>query len=287
LPMKHPIVRVTVRFPLFFFFIFLVSISLIHSTQNGYAQTNLQELQNRVADLEKRLAKAKARQEKAYNVQMQLEEQEQKLAKLADSEKYKIQIIEIRADVENIRIRIEAIVKEKNDLEENLRLANNLLNILREAQTMNEEQQVKENTIDKPKSSIDQPPSASQQTVAKIEHADDVKTTYWKIQNININDQLYKEERSEINKNFKTNISVSQRDILESSYSIYKKTGAILNLLIRLKGNQDHADLDISLDRREPRNSNYSGVTAFNFYEKIKSFEEFKKEYFKISIVND
>ena len=65
----------------------------------GNTQTNLQELQNRVAELENKLADAKARQEKAYDVQMRLEEQEQKLASLADSDKYKMQIIEIRADI--------------------------------------------------------------------------------------------------------------------------------------------------------------------------------------------
>jgi len=280
-------VRITIESHHLFFliFIFLMSTSLINLTQNGYAQTNLQELQNHVADLEKQLVKAEARQEKAYNVQIQLKEQEQKLAKLADSEKYKIQIIEIRADIETIRIKIEAILKKKNDLKENLRLAKN---ILRKAQKTIKEQQVNKNTVAKPESSIDhQSSSTSQQIVARIEHVDDAKTTYWKIQNININDQLYKEEYSEIKKNFKTNIPINQKDILQSSYYVYQKTGAILNFLIKLNSNKDSADLNISLNQRESRNSNYSSVTAFNFYQKIKSLEEFKKDHFKISIVND
>lgn len=59
---------------------------------------------------------------------------EQALAKLEISEQYKVKVIEIRSDIENVRTRIEAIIKEKNDLEENLRIARNLQDILRNAQ---------------------------------------------------------------------------------------------------------------------------------------------------------
>ena len=103
--------------------------------QLGYAQTNLQELQNRVVELENKLTDVKIRQEKAQSIQIQLEEQEQALASLAKSDKYRIQIIEIHSDIKNIRTRIEAIIKEKNDLEESLRLAKNLQAMLREAKT--------------------------------------------------------------------------------------------------------------------------------------------------------
>lgn len=58
--------------------------------QPGRTQTNLQELQNRVIELERKLADAKALQEKAYNVQRQLEEQEQAFASLAKSDKYRL-----------------------------------------------------------------------------------------------------------------------------------------------------------------------------------------------------
>ena len=85
----------------------------------GYTQTNLQASQNRVAELEKKLADAKVRQEKAQSVQMQLEEQEQKLVGLekylSESDKYRVQVVEIRVSIKSICAKIEAIAKEKND----------------------------------------------------------------------------------------------------------------------------------------------------------------------------
>ena len=63
----------------------LVALTNVGLIEPLYAQTNLQELNNRVTELERRLADAKARQERAYSVQMKLEEQEQKLSSLPDS----------------------------------------------------------------------------------------------------------------------------------------------------------------------------------------------------------
>ena len=108
--------------------------------QVGYTQTNLQASQNRVAELEKKLADAKARQEKAQSVRMQLEEQEQKLTGLekylSDSDKYRVQVVKIRMNIRNIHAKIEAIIKEKDDLEQNLQLAKNLqITMLRETQS--------------------------------------------------------------------------------------------------------------------------------------------------------
>lgn len=50
--------------------------------QIGHAQTNLQAIQDQIAELERKLTNVKARQEKAQSIQKQLEEQEQKLVNL-------------------------------------------------------------------------------------------------------------------------------------------------------------------------------------------------------------
>lgn len=224
----------------------------------GYAQTNLQELQNRVAELEAKLADAKIRQEKAYKVQMQLEEQEQMLARLEKSEKYKVQVIEIRSDIKNIRTRIESIIKEKNDLEENLRIAKNLQSILRDAQSP-AKPEVKSSAI-------------PDQTLAG-----------WKIRNIQIDDRFNHEEHREITKMFTSGDYLSQEKILANSYQIYKGIGTIIDFIVNTKSG-GYADLDIRFNQRESRNSNYSSNSSFAFFPSIKTLDEFKKDHFQLTI---
>lgn len=252
--------------------------------KSGYTQTNLQDLQNRVTELEKRLTDAKFRQEKAYVVQMQLEEQEQKLASLAKSDKYRIEIVEIRADIKNIRTKIESIIKEKNDLEENLRLAKNLKNILINAQITTKSEIQTPTIINQTKISSRQKPK-TERPVSEIESTSS-KINNWQIKNVNIDDHFDHDERNKIMSIFTTTRRVNRDDILNISYQIYTDIGTILHFVVHSEGG-DIADLDVILDQREPRNSNYSSNSSFPFYPTIKTLNEFKKDHFQITIKND
>ncbi len=243
--------------------------------QSGYAQTNLKELQNRVVELENKLADVKIRQEKAQSIQIQLEEQEQALASLAKSDKYRIQIVEIRSDIKNIRTRIEAIIKEKNDLEESLRLAKNLQAMLREAKTTARFPEKLPCGI----SATDQPLVGTKNTSNQSKS--------WKIENIHINDRLTNEENSEIESIFLTGRYVNQDELLNCSYYIYVKTGAVLNFRIYSRG-ENFADFEILLDRRESRSSNYNPSSLTNYiFGKLKTLNEFKNDDFRITVKND
>lgn len=204
----------------------------------GYAQTNLQELQNRVVELERKLADAKARQEKAYNVQMKLEEQEQALAGLANSDKYRIQIVEIRADIKNIRTRIAAIIKEKNDLEENLRLAKELQITLREAQlTVKPEAKIPTN---------DQ--AVSELPSAVTEHAH--KQDYWQVVNIQVDSSFDDMERDEIKNYFKQNRRINEDIALDIAERFYRVFGGLIVRFVINQKSENNADLDVLLVRR-------------------------------------
>ena len=250
----------------------------------GYSQTNLQELQNQVTELEAKLADAKARQERAYDVQMQLEEQEQALAKLEVSERYKVKVIEIRSDIQNVRTKIEAIIKEKNDLEENLRIARNLQDILHDTQS-HEKITVKTPSNNQPSSTKKTLGSTAAEKVLTTSESDK-KLVSWQIKNIRFDDQFNYGERKEIASVFGTNNYLNQNDILNDAYQIYKNTGTIMHFKVHLKAG-DSADLEILLNQREPRNSNYDANSSFPFFSTIKPLGEFKKDYFKITISND
>jgi septal ring factor EnvC (AmiA/AmiB activator) len=249
--------------------------------QPGYAQTSSQELQNRVAELENKLADVRARQEKAHSVQMQLEEQEQKLAGLekylSESEKYRVQVVEIRMGISKLRVKIEAIVKEKNELEENLQLAKNLQSMLHGVQTT-----VRTLPDSIPKKTLCGR-SLNDQQLANNKNYQQLAN--WRIGSIHINDRLTNEEQKEIENTFATNYYVNQEEIFNCAYHIYFKTGAILNFIVYSK--EDPSNLEIILDRRELRNSSYNLNSPFSFYPTIKTLNEFKKDYFKITIKND
>ncbi|MCC7219241.1 MAG: hypothetical protein IT490_00745 [Candidatus Contendobacter sp.] len=251
----------------------------------GYSQTNLQELQNQVTELEAKLADAKARQEKAYKVQMQLEEQEQALAKLEVSERYKVKVIEIRSDIQNVRTRIESIIKEKNDLEENLRIARNLQGILHDAQG-HEKITVKTPSNMNQLSSTQKALGSTVAGKVSVTSESDKKLVGWQIKSIRFDDQFNYGERKEIASVFIVNHYLNQDDILNSAYQIYKNTGIIMHFKVHLKAG-DSANFDILLNQREPRNSNYDSNSSFPFFSKIKPLSEFKKDYFKITISND
>lgn len=256
-----------------YFFILVIGLLIALPTVAGlmrpsYAQTNLQELNNRVAELEKKLADAKARQEKAYTVQMKLEEQEQKLSSLPDSEKYRVQAIEIRADIKNIRTKIEAITKEKNDLEENLRLARNLQTILSE-----------ERAISKPGIKTQAPPTGSRTLPpAKPIITGTGSSEGWRLENIKISNHFNDDERNEIMKNFNSGTLVSQADLLNSAYRTYNLAGVGLYLIVRPRSG-NAADLEIALGQRDNRNRN-SGGTNFA----PMTLDQFKNELFKIEV---
>lgn len=265
---------------------FLIAFSNKIGIQPVYAQTNLQELQNRVIELEKKLADAKIRQEKAYNVQMKLEEQEKKLASLAKSDEYKIQIIEIRADIKNIRTKIESIIKEKNDLEENLRLAKNLQGILQDAQVTTKPAIKTPTTPAQTRIPTEQRPvTTTVQPIVKTEGVSG-KSTHWQLKNIRIDDHFNYDEHKEITSAFIIGHRFNQEDILNKTYQIYTNTGAILNLTVHSK-NGDSADFDISFNQREARNSNYSSNSSLPFMTTIKPLNEFKKDHFQMTIKND
>lgn len=249
--------------------------------QLGHAQTNLQELNNRVAELENKLADAKARQEKAYDVQMKLEEQEQKLSSLPDSEKYRVQAIEIRADIKNIRTKIEAITKEKNDLEENLRLARNLQTILSE-----------ERAIAKPGIKAQTTPvqeKKSNQTGSTATAKSSIKPVItpvitdiepkrsWRMENIKISNHFNDDERNEIFNNFSSGIQINQDDLLKGAYQVYSRVGASLRFIIYPK-NGNVADLEILLGQREDNANSY-----FTYFTPM-SLGQFKSERFNIMV---
>jgi DNA repair exonuclease SbcCD ATPase subunit len=249
--------------------------------QAGYAQNNLRALQDRVAELEKKLADAKARQEKVQSVKMQLEEQEQKLAGLekylSESEKYRVQVVEIRMGISNLRVKIEAIVKEKNELEENLQLAKNLQSMLHGVQTT-----VRTLPDSIPKKTLCGRSLNDQQLT---NNKNSQQLANWRIGSIHINDRLTNEEQKEIENTFATDYYVNQDEILNCAYRIYFKTGAILNFIVYSK--EDPSNLEIILDRRELRNSSYNLNSSFLFYPTIKALNEFKRDHFQITIKND
>ncbi len=226
--------------------------------QLGYAQTSLQELQNRVAELENKLADAKAREEKAHSVQMQLEEQEQKLAGLekylSESEKYRVQVVEIRMDIKSIRAKIGTIIKEKNELEENLQLAKNLQSMLREAQT-----------------------TARTEVSINIKP---VKTTYWKINNVRISNHFTNDERDEIMRFFSSRSQLNQDDLLSIAHEIYNRTGTTIHFIIHQKTGND-ADLEIVLNQRARLNFTHGNIFS------TRNLSEFKANYFDLKIIND
>ncbi len=247
--------------------------------QLGHAQTNFQALQDQVAELEKKLADAKMRQEKAYEIQMKLEEQEQKLASLTRSDRYKVQIIEIRADIENIRTRIEAITKEKNDLEENLRLAKNLQTILGEAQTITKPE-VKINAKPvKEKIPVLQTESVSKAgTLIKPENPVIGNKETWYIENIQLSNHFNDSERNEIINNFGGNRQINKNDLLRDAYQVYSRVGISLRFVIHPKSNSS-ADLEILLDQREDNSSN----SYFTFFTPM-TLGQFKSERFSVTV---
>ena len=249
----------------------------------GYAQTDLQELQNRVAELEKKLADAKARQEKAYSVQMKLEEQEQKLASLAEPNKYKVQIIEIRADIKNVRIRIEAITKEKNDLEENLRLARNLQTILSEARTIAKPEAKARLAPIQEKSSTQAERVVAVKPSIKPAIADTEPKSSWLIENIQISNHFTDSERSEISDNFSSGRQINQDDLLKSAYKIYSRIGISLHLVVHPKDGNT-ANLEILLGNRTVFNNNPGAATQFP---RPITIDQFKTEYFNFKVEND
>lgn len=263
----------------------------VMAIQPGYAQTNLQELQNRVAELEAKLVDAKARQEKAYKVQMQLEEQEQALARFEKSEKYRVAVIEIRSDIKNIRTRIESIIKEKNDLEENLRIAKNLQAILRDAQnTAKPETKTRTDITTRPPAVQTKTPDPqglglTVKPPVKTGYAPE-KATGWRIISLQIDSQFSYEEQKEILKIFVKDRYLSQDDVLNGAYQIYKDTGAILHFKISAKS-QDGADFNILFNQREARNSNYGANSSLSFMPTVKTLNEFKKDHFQMTMKND
>lgn len=202
------------------------------------AQTNLQELQFLIKDLESKLADATRKQERAYNVQMQLEEQEQRLAELEKTESYKIQAIQIRADIQNIRTRIEAINKEKTDLEENLRVARNMQAILTNAQTTDTQD------------SRPQRESVTQQARISETPRTPAHTENWHINNVRFGPYFSQDEQNGITHLFQNNQHMSREDLVRNAYQIYNSIGVILDLAVQTTA-ENTADLKISLRRRD------------------------------------
>lgn len=214
------------------------------------AQTNLQELQLLIKDLESKLADATRKQERAYNVQMQLEEQEQRLAELEKTESYKIQAIQIRADIQNIRTRIEAINKEKTDLEENLRVARSMQTILSGAQP---EPVVKHKINPTPQT---QTPTA--------------RTDNWYIKSVRIDPYFSPFEQDTITNIFKGDQQMSRDDLMHKAYQAYSRNGVIIELVVQ-PATDNTDDLEILLRRRDcyfchsPTNSWAPSITRNRF----------------------
>ncbi|MDG4552945.1 MAG: hypothetical protein P9E24_01650 [Candidatus Competibacter sp.] len=259
-----------------YFIVLLLSITAIQSL--GYTQTNLQALNKQIVELEERLADAKKRQEKAFSIQTKLEEQEKKLANLAASDKYRIQIIKIRADITNIHTKIEAIIKEKNDLDENLRLANNLQEILRETQTV---ARPETKTLS---NSTQRTPSVQPQSMATVKPFVKTETAAvnpkesWRIENVLLSRHFNENERNQITKFFSSGRQINQDDLLKSAYQIYNHMGISLNFIVKPK-NGNTADLEILLDQREDNNSN-----SYFTYNTPMTFSQFKIERFSVTI---
>jgi len=214
------------------------------------AQTNLQELQLLIKDLESKLADATRKQERAYNVQMKLEEQEQRLAELEKTESYKIQAIQIRADIQNIRTRVEAINKEKTDLEENLRVARSMQTILSgaqpEAKPLQPLRPVRPETQPQPEPAVRQAkisPTPQTQTPT-------VRTDHWRIKNVRLGPYFSRDEQNTINNFFKGDQQMSRDDLMHNAYQTYSKAGVILELVVQ-PTTDNTADLEILLRRRD------------------------------------
>lgn len=261
------------------FFIFIIAIlSIAPGFRIGIAQTNLQELKNQILELERRLADAEERQKKAYRVQMQLEEQEQKLAGLEKLDKYKVQVIEIRADISNVRTRIEALIKEKNDLEENLRIAKNMLAILEDSQTMTRQEAplkasppAKPNEAAKQKAVIQHPSEMEKSTTTTKSVADT-----WRIDDIQISNQFDGQERDEIKNAFAVGRTFNRDDLVQSAYKIYNNTSIVLNLVVTTK-NKDSANLEILLLRRD-------AVGTFMTWTPLLTLNQFRDQNLRITI---
>lgn len=241
------------------------------SIQTGYTQAGLKILEERVISLETKLAESKARQEDAYNVQNQLEKHERELAKLAGSEKYRIQIAEIRANILVLRAKIEAILKEKKDLEENLRIAKIML---RDAESMTKSK------INDSTSSIIKKPLTNNRT--QIIHPSTETTevnnsiTYWYFKNIYIDNYFNIEENNEIIKNFQNNRRFNQDDLLKGAYQVYNKLGAVIHFEITKDG--DDKILEIILNQRMDPNPN-----SYFTYIPTQTLAQFRDNYFRIT----
>jgi len=257
-------------------------ITIIITTQSGYAQTNLQELQDHIKALKKKLAIAKKQQEKAYSIQIKLEEQEQRLAKLSKPDKYKIQIIEIRDDIKNIRTKIQLIIKENNSLEENLK---NLQTILTESQKIPKAEAIIQINPDREPHPIN---TNNRNTVKKANTPIKLETVaissitprgeIWRIDNIQVGSHFTDDEHSEIMNIFGTDRLISQDDILKKAYQIYSHVGINLHFVLHPK-NDNVADLEVLLSQREDNANSY-----FTFFTPM-TFNQFKSERFDLKIV--
>lgn len=222
----------------------------------GYTQVNLDALKERVIMLETKLAEAKMRQQEAYNVQTQLEKHEQELAKLTQSEKYKIQVIEIRAKIKILRAKIEAITKEKDDLEESLRFAKIMLHDAK-ATASSEVNNIKKLPIKIRKNAS--------------------KSVYWRFRNINIGKYFNISERNEIMKIFSNDRQYSQDNLLEGAYQVYNNAGIVIHF--KISGSQNGENLEIILGQRMDPNSN-----SYFTYIPTQTLAQFRENYFRITI---
>lgn len=234
----------------------------------GYTQSSSQPIEDRVAELEKKLADVKTREEKAQSVRKQLEEQEQKLIgleKYLESDKQRIQVIEIRMSIKSIYTKIEAITKEKDNLEQNLQFAKNLQIMLRDKQSI-----------------INNSDLVSKKTPCGRLTID--KTNSWQVGNVLIKDSLNYEDSNEIESTFVSGRYIDQDDILNCAYQLYEKQGLVLHFILHSRG-ENVVDLDILFDRREPRGSNYnSNSIIFNTYKRIQTINEFKANDFRMTV---
>jgi cell division protein FtsL len=215
------------------------------------AQTNLQELQLLIKELESKLADATRRQERAYNVQMQLEEQEQRLAELEKTEAYKIQTIQIRADIQNIRTRIEAINKEKTDLEENLRVARSMQTILSGAQP--EAKPVLPLSPVRPGTQSPPEPAVRQAKISPTPQTQTstARTDNWYIKIVRLSPYFSALEQDTITSLFKGDQQMSRDDLMRKAYQTYARVGVIVELVVQPATVNNTADLEIRLRRRD------------------------------------
>lgn len=214
--------------------------------QLSHAQTSVQALWDRIMELEKRLADAKIRLQKTHDVQIQLEKQEQKIADLSrHSGKYQVEIAEIRADIRSIYARIETITNEKNDLEENLKLAKAILNDIKLVGkpttgisniSGNSEPEKNLNAVKLEKSV----PSA---TTSKSEIPTESES--WQIEKIQLDENLTPIEIKEIIEIIKIGQHVNQDFLLDSAYKVYNSLGIILRFIVYPNNNRPAANLGI------------------------------------------